>query len=208
MWYERGTDQRRRSLLIERLAVGERRQRIAPMGNGSLDSRQLKEARRAARCGDDAKCVDLRDDRVRQLVLRRRKGSLSWLYKTRERTIKIGCGHAIELGDARKEARRIAGDEDAKIAERERRREEHESMPFGELLDRYIAYRSKTRLTGQSVKKPKKNTLKDIRAAFSRRAVLALRDRPVATLRLADLEALRDDVRHADPAPFMPSLIS
>lgn len=108
--------------------------------------------------------------------------------------MRLGCAHEIELDEARKLARKVAGDKESAVAEREGKRTERSSMPLGEPLDAHVEHRSQVRVTSGAVKTPKTSTLKDIRSAFSPRAILELRDRAVATLRVVDLEAARNEV--------------
>lgn len=164
----------------------------------AITSEHLREARQASRRGDAGK-GDLRDDRVRSLVLRRRGASLSWLYKTRARSLRIGCGHALGLGEARREAARIMGDEEAVVAARDEARAAATGRSFGAVLDAFTTYRSQPRRRGDRDVHPKEATLRDLRLAFRREAVTARRDTPVGTMWVADLEAIRDEIhrRHS-----------
>lgn len=164
-----------------------------------MNSSDLVAARKRAR-EKTVGLEDLRDDVVRELVLRRRGASVSWYYKTRGRTIRLGDAHKLGLTDARAAARKIAADEDEVVEARQLEKEKRASLSFGELLDRFLSYRSMPRLKGGDLKQPKEHTLRDMRLSFGRAAVRTLRDRPVATLTTQDLRRAREEIQ-ADHSP-------
>ncbi len=126
--------------------------------------------------------VDFADTRIPGFVLRVRQGMVSWLFKTRTTSKKLGAPPKMGVRDARKAA------EAARAAYATRKPAENPSeeprqvWTWSELTGRYVAHISGPRIRRGKEKTPSKHTIVDAKRALNRPALQEWNDKPVTSI--------------------------
>lgn len=155
---------------------------------GEISSDTISAALRAAAAGDTG-LHDFADSRIPGFVLRVRGKSVSWLFKTRSHSKKLGAPPQVGI----REARRLAEIARAEYSNRpeEMPAVEPDELPsfwtWGELADRFLAHLASPRIKRGAVRAPSANTVSDARLSFSRASLSAWRDRPAPLITATDM---------------------
>ena len=155
---------------------------------GEINRDTVSSALQAA-AADNAGVHDFADTRIPGFVLRVRGKSVSWLFKTRAHSKKLGAPPQVGI----REARRLAEIARAEYSNRQEKAPaaEPEAAPsfwtWGQLADRFVAHLASPRIKRGVVRAPSANTVSDAQLAFSRSPLSAWRDRAAPSLTATDM---------------------
>lgn len=155
---------------------------------GEINNDTISSALQAAAAGN-AGLHDFADNRIPGFVLRVRGKSVSWLFKTRSHSKKLGAPPQVGI----REARRLAEIARAEYSNRPEKAPaaEPEALPsfwtWGELADRFVAHLASPRIKRGVVRAPSANTVSDAQLSFSRAPLTAWRNRPAPSLTAMDM---------------------